>query len=107
MIERVERAKTTIGGWACRRTFQLGQLSGEEVLMVVRHLAACLLPLSARAVDVPVSWSFSPTVTGGVTTVSLKQLPQPPFRLPLFAERPAVAGSPAAAAPTHSGWRYF
>ena len=75
----------------------------------MRALAACLLPLSARAVDVAVSWSFSPTVTGGVTTVSLKQLrsSSPPFRLPLFAERPAVAGSPAAAAPTHSGWGYF
>ena len=75
--------------------------------MVVRHLAACLLPLSARAVDVPVSWSYTPSVTGGVTTVSLKQTALPPFRLPLFAERPAVAGSPAVAAPTDSGWGYF
>eukprot|EP01045_Picozoa_sp_COSAG04_P027329 COSAG04_NODE_3977_length_2386_cov_1.610407_2_plen_82_part_00 len=77
--------------------------------MLVRHLAACLLPLSVRAVDVSVSWSFSPTVTGGVTTVSLKQLrsSSPPFRLSLRSFQLYVAGSPPAAAPTDSGWGSF
>ena len=69
----------------------------------MRALAACLLPLSVRAVDVPVSWSFTPDA-GGVTTVSLKQLPQPPFRLPLFAERPAVCRGLSASGGADSLW---